>query len=309
MPEYAPLTKREATESYGAEIVLFGSSYDDAYRHARELQERDGMTFVHAFDDDVVMAGQGTIGLEILEQAPDVSAVVCPVGGGGLIAGVATAIKAIRPQVRIIGVQSSGADSAVASFHAGHRVPRRAGETIADGIKVLQVGERTLELILRHVDAMVTVDDLRICRAVLMLDEHAHLAAEPAGAVPIAALLDGGLSDELPSSGSIVAIVTGGNMDTFEKTRYVRRALAAERRRLHVRVQLPDRRGVSPRRMAELFGLLAAHEVNILEAAYRRCSLDVPLGNVEVELLLETRGAADADAVSTSLAGAGFPPA
>ncbi|HLQ37813.1 MAG TPA: threonine/serine dehydratase, partial [Planctomycetota bacterium] len=169
MPEYAPLTKREATEGYGAEVVLFGRSYDEAYRHARELQERDGMTFVHAFDDDVVMAGQGTIGLEILEQAPDVAAVVCPVGGGGLIAGVATAVKSIRPEVRVIGVQASGADSAVASFRAQRRVASAAVDTIADGIKVQQVGERTLAVILRHVDAMVTVDDVRICRAVLML--------------------------------------------------------------------------------------------------------------------------------------------
>src|SRR5712675_398672 len=163
MPEYAPLTKREATEGYGAEVVLFGRSYDEAYRHARELQERDGMTFVHAFDDDVVMAGQGTIGLEILEQAPDVAAVVCPVGGGGLIAGVATAVKSIRPEVRVIGVQASGADSAVASFRAQRRVASAAVDTIADGIKVQQVGERTLAVILRHVDAMVTVDDVRIC--------------------------------------------------------------------------------------------------------------------------------------------------
>jgi len=306
MPEYAPLTKREATEGYGAEVILHGASYDDAYHHALELQSRDGGTFVHAFDDELVMAGQGTIGLEILKQVHDVSAIVCPVGGGGLIAGIATAVKAIRPEVRVIGVQAAGADSAVRSFRAGRRVATSGVDTIADGIKVQTVGERTLAAILQHVDTMVTVDDVDICRAVLMLDEHAHLSAEPAGAVPVAALLNGTLRDEIPADGAVVAVISGGNMDTFEKTRFVRRALAAERRHLRVRVRLTDRRGSSPLQMAELFRLLAHHEVNILEISYRRSTMDLPLGVVEVVMLLETRGAEDADAVTASLHAANF---
>lgn len=306
MPEYAPLTKREATEGYGAEVILRGSSYDEAYAHARELQERDGGTFVHAFDDELVMAGQGTIGLEILEQLPEVAAVLCPVGGGGLIAGVATAIKSIRPDVRVIGVQSAGADSAVRSFRAGQRVETDGVETIADGIKVQRVGERTLDAILRHVDAMVSVDDVALCRAILFLDEHAHLSAEPAGAAPVAALLDGGLRDVLPETGPVVAVVSGGNIDTFEKTRFVRRALAAERRHLRIRVRMHDRRGSSPRRMAELFALLADHELNILAIGYRRDAPDLPMGIVEVELLLETRGAEDAERAVATLVAAGF---
>jgi len=306
MPEYAPLTKREATAGYGADVVLHGRTYDEAYRHALELQARDGGSFVHAFDDETVMAGQGTIGLEVLKQLPDVAAVVCPVGGGGLIAGVATAIKAIRPDVRVFGVQASGADSAAQSFRAGRRIGTDSVDTIADGIKVQQVGERTLEAIVRHVDDIVTVDDVAICRAVLMLDEHAHLAAEPAGAAPVAALLDGALREELQAGGPIVAIVSGGNMDTFEKTRYVRRALAAERRHLRVRVRVDDRRGCSPRRMAELFHLLADHEVNILDVTYRRDALDLPAGVVELEALLETRGLEDAEAIMASLDAAGF---
>jgi len=306
MPEYAPMTKREATEGYGAEVVLHGATYDEAFEHAVELQHRDGGVFVHAFDDDVVMAGQGTIGLEILSQLPDVAAVVCPVGGGGLIAGVATAIKSVRPEVRVIGVQAEGADSAVQSFHTGKIVKSERAETIADGIRVRRVGERTLDAILRNVDAMVSVDDVAICRAVLMLDEHAHLSAEPAGAVPVAAMLDGGLADELPAEGPIVAVISGGNMDTFEKTRYVRRALAAECRNLKIRVRMPDRCGSSPRQMAELFGLLADHHVNVLDVEYRRNTLDLPFGVVEVGLLLETRGVENADAVGTSLQTAGF---
>lgn len=306
MPEYAPLTKRDATEGYGAKVVLHGQSYDEAYAHARELQSRDGGTFVHAFDDDDVMAGQGTIGLEILRQVPDVAAVICPVGGGGLIAGVATAVKSIRPDVRVLGVQAAGADSAARSFRERRRVTNGPAETIADGIKVAHVGERALDAILRHVDAIVTVDDDAICRAVLLLDEHAHLAAEPAGAVPVAALHEGALSEALPASGPVVAVVSGGNMDTFEKTRYVRQALAAERRHLRIRVQMPDRRGSSPRQMASLFHVLADHELNILAVNYRRNTPDLPLSVVEVELLLETRGGEHADAVARALATAGF---
>ncbi len=306
MPEYAPLTKREATEGYGAEVILHGHSYDDAYHHALAIQADEGGTFVHAFDDDLVMAGQGTIGLEILKQLPDVGTILCPVGGGGLIAGVATAVKAIRPQVRVIGIQAAGADSAVRSFHAKTRIQTDGVETIADGIKVQQVGEHTLEAILAHVDAMVTIDDVSICRAVLMLDEHSHLSAEPAGAVPIAALLNGTLRGEIKDDAPVVAVVSGGNMDTFEKTRYVRRALAAERRHVRLRVRLADRRGSSPRQMADLFRLLADHEVNILDITYRRSTLDLPVGLVEVTLLLETRGADDADAVTAALRATGF---
>jgi len=306
MPEYAPLTKREATEGYGAEVVLHGASYDDAFDHAVELQARDGGTLVHAFDDPVVMAGQGTIGLEILKQLPEVATVVCPVGGGGLIAGVSTAIKAIRPDVRIVGVQARGADSAVLSFYAKKRVSSKSVHTIADGIKVQQVGEHTLEMMLRNVDAMVTVDDISICRALLLLDEHAHLSAEPAGATPIAALLGGKLSDVIPADGPVVAVVSGGNMDTFQKTRYVRRALAADHRHLTISVRMADRRGSSPRQMAELFGLLADHEVNILEIAYRRSKNDLPLGVVEGERLLLPGGADAPELVTMALADSGF---
>ena len=306
MPEYAPLTKREATEGYGAEVILHGASYDDAYHRALEIQSAEGGTFVHAFDDDMVMAGQGTIGLEVLRQLPDVCAIVCPVGGGGLIAGIATAVKAIRPEVHVIGVQAEGADSAVRSFHAGRRIETESVDTIADGIKVQHVGERTLVAILQHVDAMVTVDDIAICRALLMLDEHSHLSCEPAGAVPIAAMLDGRINDVIACDGPVVAIVSGGNMDTFQKTRYVRRALAAERRHLNIKLRLTDRRGSTPQQMAELFQLLASHEVNILDLSSRRAALDLPVGVVEINMLLETRGGDDAHAVTASLARAGF---
>ncbi|MHC4578365.1 MAG: threonine ammonia-lyase [Planctomycetota bacterium] len=303
MPEYAPLTKREATRQYGGEVILNGASYDEAYAHAVALRDADGGTLVHAFDDEQIMAGQGTVGLEILRDLPDVEAVICPVGGGGLISGVATAIKARRPRTKIIGVQAEGADSAVASFRAGRRIASHGVETIADGIKVQQVGERCFDSMRRVVDDMVTVTDVEICRAMLLLDEHAHIAAEPAGATATAAFLNGSLP---LLGGPTVVLVSGGNIDTFEKTRYIRRALVHERRNHAVRLRLVDRRGSKPRAMATLFRLLGEHEMNVLDIAYRRDTPDLPLGLVEVELLLETRGDAHATAITEALRQAGF---
>ncbi len=303
MPLTAPLTKQEATAGYGAEVILHGTGYDDAYGHAVALHEAEGGTLVHAFDDDLIMAGQGTIGLEILEDLPDLRAVVCPVGGGGLISGVAVAVKSLRPDVKIIGVQSEGASSAVDSFRAGERLATAGVKTIADGIKVAQVGERCFDVIRRTVDDMVTVSDVDVCRAILLLDEHAHVAAEPAGAAPIAALLSDAV--RLPD-GDCAVVVSGGNIDTFAKTRFIRRALAEDQRHLRVRVRLQDRRGSKPRQMAALFNVLADQEVNILQIDDRRNTRDLPVGVVEVELLLETRGSLHADAVETALLDAQF---
>ncbi len=303
MPEYAPLTKRDATEGYGAEVILKGESYDEACHYARELAEAEGAVLVHAFDDELVMAGQGTIGLEILDQLPDVRAVIVPVGGGGLISGVAVAIKSQRPDVRIIGVQAEGAASAVESFHAKVRRPTDIVHTIADGIKVQYVGERCFDVMQRYVDDMVTVSDTSICQAMLALDEHAHVAAEPAAAVTVAALLDGKV--RLPD-GPAVAILSGGNVDTFEKMRYFRRALVEERRHLRIRVKLLDRRGSKPRKMAEIFQLLADHQLNVLHIAYRRDTPDLPLGVVQVEFHLETRGRRHAEAIQRASTDAGI---
>ncbi len=303
MPEYAPITKQEATAGYGAEIVLHGATYDDAAAYARELHEEEGGTLVHAFDDDRVMAGQGTIALEVLRQLPDVRSIIVPVGGGGLISGIAVAVKSLRPEVRVIGVQAAGADSAVRSFHAGRRLPCEQSATIADGINVQLVGERTYDVIQKCVDDMVTVSEVDLCRAVLYMDEHAHVCAEPAGAAPIAALLAAEVGLPL---GPAVAIVSGGNIDTFAKSRYVRRALAEDRRHLRIAVRLPDVRGARPRQMAGLFELLGQHEVNVLHITDRRDVPGLPIGIVEVELFLETRGPRNADAVERALYDAGF---
>ena len=301
MPAYAPLTKRDATEGYGAEVILAGASFDEAHEHALALQAAEGGTFIHAFDDERVMAGQGTIGLEILEDLPEVGTIVCPVGGGGLVSGVAVAAKTLKPDVRVVGVQAEGASSAVKSFHVGYRVPANGGaQTIADGIKVVEVGERCLDVITHWVDEMVTVSDTDICKAMLLLDEHAHVSAEPAGAAGLAALLD----DTMHLPGPVVVIVSGGNIDTFDKTRYINRALAVQQRHLPLRVRIEDRRGTKPDRMARLFRMIAEHDQNILDIEYHRDTADLPLGMVEVELLLETRGEAHAaqllDALTTS---------
>lgn len=303
MPEYVPLKKRDATLGYGGEVILHGATYDEAYEHAVALQEAEGGTLVHAFDDDRIMAGQGTIGLEILRQLPDVRSIICPVGGGGLISGVAVAVKSLRPDVKIIGVQAAGAPSAMTSFIEGRRVGTQSVSTIADGIKVGRVGERCYDVMRCYVDEMVAVSEVDLCRAVLYLDEHAHVSAEPAGAAPIAALLRGRLT--LPA-GPAVAVVSGGNIDTFEKTRYIRRALAEEQRHLRVRVKLPDRRGSRPRLMSQLFQILAVQEVNILHIEDRRNMPDLPVGIVEVALFLETRGPEHALGVEDALRDAGF---
>ncbi|MHC4341720.1 MAG: threonine ammonia-lyase [Planctomycetota bacterium] len=303
MPVYAPLTKRDATKSYGAEVILHGSTYDEAYAHALKIQEEHGGVFVHAFDDEQVMAGQGTIGIEVLDQLPDLKAVVCPVGGGGLISGVAVAIKSLKPEVKVIGVQAEGAANAVQSFLEGRRTEAGAVNTIADGIKVQQVGERCFDVIQKYVDERITVSDVEIARAMLLLDEHAHLSAEPAGAVPVAAFLSG----KLPAfGGPAMAVISGGNIDTFEKTRYIRRALAEEERHLRINVRLVDRRGSKPRQMSQLYHVLAQHEINILHSSYRRDIPDLPLGIVEVGLLLETLGADHARLLKDALRQSGF---
>jgi threonine dehydratase len=303
MPEYAPLTKREATKGYGAEVILHGATFDESTEYAMAMAAAENAVFIHAFDDEAVMAGQGTVGIELIDEMPDLGAVVCPVGGGGLISGVAVALKHKRPDVKVIGVQAAGADSAVRSFVEGRRMPSGPVDTIADGIKVAHVGSHTFDVIHRYVDEMITVDDVAICRAMLALDEHAHLSAEPAGAIAVAALLEGGVD---VGAGPVVAIITGGNIDTFEKTRYIRRALAEAGRHLRLQVRLRDRRGSKPREMAEIFSLLAEHEINILDIDYQRDRPGLPLGVVLVEFLLETRGGEFADALEASLIAAGF---
>jgi threonine dehydratase len=299
MPEETPLIKVVRTRAYGAEVVLQGEGYEDAFRAALEIGRARGYTFVHAFEDPEVMAGQGTIGLEILDQAPDVEAVVVPVGGGGLISGIATAIKAIRPEVAVYGVQAAGAAPAAASLRAGKAVSLPAAETIADAIRMKTVSAVTFPILQRLVDGVVPVEDEEIADAVVKLVEEAKLVVEGAGAAGLAALLAGRLP---PGRGRIVVVLSGGNVDLNLIARVVEQGLSREGRYLVIRTRVPDR----PGRLLKILAHLASRKVNVFDVVHHRAGWRIPLGQVEIELLVETRDAAHAAEIVADLTAAGY---
>ncbi len=300
LPENAPLSKVTAIQGLGARTILHGGSYEAAYQKAHDVAQSEAMTFIHPYDDWQIIAGQGTVALEIADQLPDVATLVVPVGGGGLIAGSTLALKALRPGVSIIGVQAAGACGAVASFQAGRRV-RRPAETIADGIKVAEPGVKPFQVIRRFVDAMVTVEEEEIYRAVVFLLESAKLVVEPAGAVGVAALLTGKV--RLPSEGSVVALLSGGNVDPNVLVHLIEYGLVHSGRSLVLRVMLPDRPGA----LVRLLEPLAEHRANILEIQHRRAIWGLPVGVSEVLLHLETRGPAHVRELLADLNARGFP--
>lgn len=283
MPETTPLAKVLATRSYGAEILLHGASYDDAAARARELQAERELLYVPAFDDPLIIAGQGTVGLEIVEQLPEVDTLLVPIGGGGLISGIATAVKAVRPEVRVIGVQAANAPSALLARRKGCPVTLSAARSLADGIAVKRLGERTFALIEELVDDLVTVEEEVIAQAIVSLLEKAKLVVEGAGAVSLAALLFG--RRPLPS-GNTVCVLSGGNLDVQTMARVIERGMLGEGRFLKVRIDLQD----VPGALAELAGLLARSGANILHVSHDRRTAEVALGRTEVRLELETRG-------------------
>src|SRR5437763_7782247 len=237
MPLTTPLIKVSATKAYGAEVILHGANYDEACEEAVRRSQQFGMTFVHPFDDEVVIAGQGTMGLEILQQVPDIESVIAPIGGGGLIRRVACAVKATKPQVRVIGVQPAGLPSMKVVIAEGHPVTLSSAATIADGIAVRRAGEKTLPLIQKYVDDIVTVDEEEIANAILLLLEHEKTLAEGAGAAAIAALIN----HKTPLSGKKVAVlVCGGNIDVSLLSRIMERGLVKDGRLVRLRVHLPD---------------------------------------------------------------------
>jgi threonine dehydratase len=284
MPEYAPISKVKATERYGGEVVLHGSDYNEAARYAHELEASEGRTYVHAFDDEVVMAGQGTIGLEILEDCPMADVVVVPIGGGGLISGIATAIKERRPETRVIGVQAEGAASAAESLRKGRRVERDAVDTIADGIATRSIGEKTFPIIEERVDDVVTVTDEEIAVAVTYLIERTKLLVEGAGAVPLAALLSEKV--DVGPDETVVPVLSGGNIDLNTLTTVLMRGLVANGRYLKIRTVLKDRPGA----LLDLADIIAENRANIYAIHHDRTSKDVAMNAAEVELDLETRG-------------------
>jgi threonine dehydratase len=284
MPEHTPLVKVGSARRYGAEVVLHGESFDDAVAEARHRRDAEGLVLVPAFDDPRIVAGQGTIGLELLEQLEAIDLVVVPIGGGGLISGIAVALKEARPAVRVIGVEAEAAPSARASRDAGRIVATTATDTIADGIAVKRVGEVTFPLIERYVDEIVLVSEEEIAAAVLLLLEREKTLAEGAGAAAMAALA----ARKVPvAAGDVaVAVIGGGNIDINMLSRIIDRGLVADGRLVRLEVAGRDRPGL----MARLTSAVARCGANVLEIAHHREFADIKVGEVEIVFTLETRG-------------------
>ncbi len=298
MPEGAPIPKEKATRGYGAEVVFHGRYLEDALVAARAFGEETGAVLIHPFDHPDIVAGQCTCGLEILEQAPDLETVVVPTGGGGLLAGVALAVKAHRPDVRVIGVQAAGAAAFPGSLAAGHPIGLPSMKTMADGIAVGLPGDVTFAAVRDHVDEIVTVTEESLSRALLALVERAKLVVEPAGAAAVAAILD----DPSAYAASTVAILSGGNIDPLLLGKVIRHGLASAGRYLYLRVCIPD----VPGGLAQLLADLSQQGANILEVEHERISPSLLLDEVEVRLQMETRGVEHAERVLARLRECGY---
>jgi threonine dehydratase len=282
MPEGASLAKQMATRSYGGEVVLFGQDVDEALDHARRL-EAEGRCFIHPFDDEQVIAGQGTIGIEILKELPGVEAIIVPVGGGGLISGIATIVKKKKSRVKIIGVQSTHAPSAFQSLNKKKITAVRVRPTLADGIAIRRVGEIPFPIIQKSVDQIVTVQEEEIASAILMLMERKRVVAEGAGAAPLAALLS---KEGKIHAKKIVLLISGGNIDVHLLDRIIEKGLSQTGRVVRFGALVRD----VPGALAALSGLVAQYRANILHIIHERTARDVPMGYSKVILVVETRG-------------------
>jgi threonine dehydratase len=299
MPLATPLVKVTATKNFGAEVVLFGENYDAAYAEALRLCEAEGMTFIHPFDDVQVIAGQGTIGLEMLEQVPQLEAVVVPIGGGGLIGGIACAIKETNPKIRIIGVQTSRLPSMVAAVAKHHPVTIDAATTIADGIAVRRAGDVSLPLVEKYVDEIVTVDEDEIASAILVLLEREKTLAEGAGAAGLAALLQKKTSLHGAHTGVLIG---GGNIDVTLLSRIIERGLVQDGRLIRLRIHLLDKPGA----LADLTRLIAEHRANIVDTLHNRAYYGVNLGDTVIDITMETRGREQVDELLAVLTREGY---
>ncbi|MGI6574553.1 MAG: threonine ammonia-lyase [bacterium] len=282
MPENAPIAKVTATKSYGAQVELYGNVVDECAIKAKELQEKSGAIFVHPFNDPLVIAGQGTIGLEILSDLPGVEAIVVPVGGGGLISGIATAVKEIAPKVQVIGVEASKAASMQASLAKGEITSIHSAKTIADGIAVKTPGTITFDLVNKYVDGIVTVDEEEIANAILMLLERAKLIVEGAGAASLAAIINNKLNIR---DKKVVALLSGGNIDVNIISQIIERGLVKAGRKVKLKTRIEDR----PGHLHALLGLVADLGANVFNIYHDREKIGVELGYAEVDLDLETR--------------------
>lgn len=299
MPRGTPLVKVSATKSFGAMVHLHGANYDEAYAEARRIAAEKNYTFVHPFDDDDVIAGQGTIGLELVEQNPYLDAVVVAVGGGGLAAGIALAIKETNPRIKIYGVEPKAMPSMKEAFAAGKPTTIEARKTIADGVAVRTVGSRTYELCRRYLDDIVLVDEEEIAEAILLLLEKEKTVAEGAGAAALAALV----AKRLPVAGKkVAALVCGGNIDVNVISRIIERGLVKSGRLMRLVVTVPD----VPGSLARLLTIIGDTGGNILQVQHDRNAKGVELGQTLVEIDLESRGFDHAVELQRAIAGAGF---
>ncbi len=298
MPVTTPLNKVMATKRFGGNVILHGANYDESCDEARRRSVELGLTFVHAFDDDAVIAGQGTLGLELLRQMPDVDAVIVSIGGGGLIAGLGCALKEINPRIRVIGVQSARLPSMKAAIENKGPITLPVGSTLADGIAVRRAGDRTYPMVEKYVDEIVTVEEEEIASAILLLLEREKMLAEGAGAAAVAALLHRKTSCK---GQKVAAIVTGGNLDVTILSRIIERGLAKDGRLIRLRIHLPDYPGALHR----LTGLLAGLRANIVETSYDR-NFGVDLGDTAIELTMETRGSEHVEELIAALTEAGY---
>ena len=299
IPAGAPIQKVEATKSYGADVVLVKGVYDDAYAKAVEIQQETGKTFIHPYDDEDVIAGQGTIGLEILEEMADVDAVVVPIGGGGLISGVAFAVKALNPNVKVYGVQAAGAPSMERAVHEHQQLTLESVSTFADGIAVKHPGDITFQMCQQYVDEIVTVSDDEIATAILALIEQQKMVAEGAGAVAVAACM----FHKLPVEGKkVVCVVSGGNIDVTILSRVISRGLLMEGRLVDLTLALDDK----PGELTHVSDIIASTGANIVLVRHSRGDIDMAINSCFLTLQMETRNKAHADEVREALRAAGY---
>lgn len=299
LPAGAPISKVEATKGYGAEVCLVPGVYDDAYAKAIELQKEYGYTFVHPFDDPKVIAGQGTIGLEILEQMPDVEAVIVPIGGGGLISGVAFAIKTLRPEIKVYGVQANGAPSMAESLREGHIKHLNSVATIADGIAVKEPGVNTFDMVNKYVDEVVTVSDDEIAAAILMLLETQKVVSEGAGAVSVAAAM----FNKVPIKGKkTLCLVSGGNIDVNTLNRVINRGLAKSGRRYTFIIDLDDK----PGQLSGVCSVIGQEGGNIISVTHERINASAEINGCTIRMEVETRDNAHIDSIRATLSASGY---
>ena len=299
LPDGAPISKVEATKSYGAEVVMVKGVYDDAYNRALELRDEMGYTFVHPFDDENVIAGQGTIGIEILDEIKDLDAIVVPIGGGGLISGIAYAAKHLKPEIKIYGVQAQGAPSMFNSINEGKRIRLDGVSTIADGIAVKEPGVNTYEFCSKYVDEIVTVTEGEISSAILALIEQHKMIAEGAGAVSVAAVM----FNKLPVKGQKVAcVVSGGNIDVTILSRVIKRGLLMSGRNCTLCIELMDK----PGQLQEVSSIIASLGGNVTSVHHERASETMDINGCYLRLVLETRNYDHIAAITDALKAAGF---